>query len=173
MCGPFETMKKLAVCAVLVLMCANAQAQDKAFGKLAKIKGVEFVHVDKSMISQAIKSGDGLHLGEAINIDDKDGSFLQNFSDMKVFRTDEQKACEQMKKAATKLLKGKKWQPLIDATGEEGQVVKIYQAKKGEQISNVVFATQDDETILVVIDGIFDIGKMIGMGNNGDDKDQQ
>ena len=171
MCGPFETMKKLAVCAVLVLTCANAQAQDKAFSKLAKIKGVDFVHVDKSMIEQAAKTGEGIHIGEAVNFDDEEGMFLKELSDVKVFRTEEQKAREQMKKAATKLLKQKEWQPLIDATSEEGQVVKIYQAKNGEQIKNVVFATQDDETVLVVIDGTFDLGKMMGMGNNEEDGD--
>lgn len=173
MYGSFETVKKLAVCAVLVLVCSAAQAENKAFDKLAKIKGVEYVHVDKDMIALAAKTREGLHLGDVINLDDKDGKFINTISNIKVFSSENKKSMVQMKKAATKILKGKEWQPLIDTKGEDGEVVKIYQAKDGEQTTNVVVATEDDEAVVVVIDGTFDITKLMGMsGDNEDNNDE-
>ena len=173
MYGPFETAKKLAACAVLILVCLTAQAENKAFEKLAKIKDVEFVHVDKNMIELASKTGEGLHLGDVINLDDKDGKFISTISNIKVFTSEKKKSMEQMKKAATKILKGKGWHPLVDTTGEEGEVVKIYQAKDGEQITNVVVAVEEDNAVVVVIDGTFDITKLMGMGNEDNQEGQE
>ena len=51
--SPLQTMRKLAVCAVLVFVCANAHAQSTNFEELAKIKGVEYVQVNKDMIKLA------------------------------------------------------------------------------------------------------------------------
>ena len=63
--GPLTTMKKLAVCAVLVFACVSAYAESKDFGKLSKIKEVEVMHIDKNMINLAAQSGAGLHIGDA------------------------------------------------------------------------------------------------------------
>ena len=167
--GLLKTMKKWAVCAVLVFVCVNVNAQCKDFDKLAKIKGVEYTHVDKSMLNMAFKSGEGLHLGESINIDDEGGKFLKDMNEIKVFECEGEENIEKFKKIAIKVLKAKKWEPLIDTKSDDGQIVKIYQAKKGEQITNVVLAIEDDEAQLVIIDGTFDLKKM--MGEHEEDND--
>lgn len=171
-CSPLTTMKKLVICAMLIFACTNANAQSKDFDKLAKIDGVEFVHIDKSMINLAAKTGTGLHIGESINIGDQNGEILNQFNDVKVFVCDKKKAAERLKTAALKLLKGKKWEPLIDTKGEDGEIVKIYQAKKGEQITNAILVVEEEEAQLVIIDGTFDITKMMGQqkGNNNEDQ---
>ena len=171
--GPLSTMKKLAVCAVLVFACVSAYAESKDFGKLSKIKEVEVMHIDKNMINLAAQSGESIHLGDFVHIDKADdGSLdmLETINEIKIYHCEKKDAMEKFKKEATKILKAKKWQALIDQKGEEGEIVKIYQAKDGDQISNVVFAQEKDDAVVVVIDGTFDITKMMGMG--GDDANE-
>ena len=172
MYASFETLKKLAACTVLVLVCLTAQAENKAFDKLSKIKDVDFVNVDKDMVALAAKSGEGLHLGDVVNLDDTDGKFLNTIDNIKVFSSENKKAMEQMQKTATKILKGKDWQPLIDMKGDDGEIVKIYQAKEGEKNTNVVVAIEEDECVVVIIDGTFDIKQMMEMGNKGNNEEQ-
>ena len=169
--GPLSTMKKLAVCAVLVFACVSAYAESKDFGKLSKIK--EVMHIDKNMINLAAQSGESIHLGDFIHIDKADdGSLdmLKTINEIKIFHCEKKDAMEKLKKEATKILKAKKWQALIDTKGDDGEVVKIYQAKDGEQVSNVVFAQEKDDAVVVVIDGTFDLTKVMGMG--GDDANE-
>lgn len=168
MYSPLATMKKLAVCAVMVCVCMGAQAENKTFDKLAKIKDVDLVRVDKSMIEMAAKAGTGIHLGDAINLDDESGDMLKSINGIKVFHCDKKEAMEELKNKATKLLKGKEWQTLMDMKSDEGQIVKIYQAKDGEDITNVVLALEEDEAVLVVIEGTFDLTKMMEKGNNAE-----
>jgi hypothetical protein len=171
-CGPLLTMKKLAVCAVLVFACVSANAENKDFDKLSKIKEVEVMHIDKNMINLAAQSGAGLHIGDAINFDDEDGDMIKTINEIKIYHCEKKGAMEKFKKEATKILKAKKWQALIDQKGEEGEIVKIYQAKDGEQNSNVIFASEEDEAVVIVIDGAFDLTKAMGMGNNNEDGTQ-
>ena len=166
--SPLQTMKKLAVCAVFAFVCVGANAQSNAFDKLAKIKGVEYQHVDKNMINLAAKQGNGLHVGEAVNLGggDDGGKFLDQFDDVKVFTCEEGGNIKKFQKAALKLLKGKEWEPLIDTKGDDGEMVKIYLSKKGEQSTNVILTVEEDEATLVVINGTFDLAKMMQQGMN-------
>lgn len=171
-CGPLLTVKKLAVCAVLVFACVSANAENKDFDKLSKIKEVEVMHIDKNMINLAAQSGAGLHIGDAINFDDEDGDMIKTINEIKIYHCEKKGAMEKFKKEATKILKAKKWQALIDQKGDDGEIVKIYQAKDGEQNSNVIFASEEDEAVVIVIDGAFDLTKAMGMGNNNEDGTQ-
>ena len=165
--SPLATMKKLAGCAVMVCVCAGAYAQNKVFDELAKMKGVEYTHVDKDMIKLAAKQGNGLHVGEVVNLGEGAGEeFLARFNDVKVFTCEEDGDIKKFQKVALKLLKGKEWEPLIDTKGEDGEIVKIYLSKNGEQSTNVILAVQDDEAQLVVISGTFDFAKMLQQGMN-------
>jgi len=168
MFGLLKAMKKWAVCAVLVFVCAGANAQSKDFEKLAKIKGVEYTHVGKDMISQAAKQGEGLHVGEVVNLGgDGDGEeFLNQFNDVKVFSCEEKGSIRKFKKTALNLLKGKEWEPLIDTKGDDGEMVKIYLSKNGEQSTNVILAVEEEEAHLVVFNGTFDFAKMLQQGMN-------
>ena len=169
--SPLQAVKKLAICAALVFVCINANVESKDFDKLAKMKGVEFTHINKDIVKMAFESGEGLHLGEAINIDDEGGDILNRIDDVKVFRREGSDNVEAFKKAALKVLKNKKWESLMDTKSDEGQAVKICQAKTGEQITNVVLAIQEDEAVLVVIDGTLDIAKMFTGGYDEEEDD--
>ena len=162
-----QAMKKLAVCAALVCVCAGAYAQNKVFDELAKIKGVEFQHVDKDMIKLAAKQGNGLQVGEVVNLGQGEGEeFLDQFNDVKVFSCDEEGDIKKFQKVALKLLKGKEWEPLIDTKGDDGEIVKIYLSKKGEQSTNVIMAVEENEATLVVISGTYDLTKMMQQDMN-------
>lgn len=165
MFSPMWTVRKWAVCAMLVLMCASANAQSVDFEKLAMIKGVEYTHVSKDMIKLAAKEGKGLHVGEMINLGDGEGEeFLNQFDDVKVFTCEQKGSIKKFKKTALNLLKGRQWEPLLETTGDEGEIVKIYLSKNGEHSTNVILSIEDDEANLVVIDGTFDLAKMIQEG---------
>lgn len=160
-----RTMKKWAVCAVLLFVCASANAQSVNFEELAKIKGVEYTHVDKNMIKLAAQQGQGLHVGEKINLGDGAGEdFLNQFDDVKVFTCEQKGSIKKFKKTAVNLLKGQEWEPLIDTKGDEGEIVKIYLSKNGERSTNVILAVEDEEANLVVINGTFDFAKMMQEG---------
>ena len=162
-----QAIKKLAVCAALVCVCAGAFAQNKVFDELAKMKGVDYTHVDKNMIKVAAKQGKGLHVGEVVNLGEGEGEeFLDQFNDVKVFTCEEGGDVKKFQKTAMKLLKGKEWEPLIDTKGEDGEMVKIYLSKNGEQSTNVILAVEEDEATLVVITGTFDLAKMLQQGMN-------
>ena len=57
--------------------------------------------------------------------------------------------------------------------GDEGQIVKIYQAKAGEHNTNFVLVIQEDEAVLVVIDGTLDIAKMFNGGYDDEEDDDE
>ena len=165
----FNVIKMLTVCAMLVFTCISANAETKEFDKLSKIKDVDVTHVNKGMIEQAAKTGAGIHLGENINFDDESGEILNTINEIKVFHCEKEKAMGELKDKAQKILKAKKWNPLIDTKDDDGRIVKIYQAKDGEQNTNVVFVVDEDEAVVVVIEGTFDITKMMGMDGDHED----
>ena len=166
--SPMQALKKLALCAALVFVCVNINAQSTNFDKLAKMKGVEFQHVDKEMIGLAAKTGQALQLGEYVNVGggDDDGKFLEQFDDVKVFSCEGESNIKKFQKATMKLLKGKEWETLVDTKGDDGEIVKIYLSKNGERSTNVILAVEDDEAHLVVINGTFDLMKLMGQGMN-------
>lgn len=166
--SPMQALKKLALCAALVFVCVNINAQSTNFDKLAKMKGVEFQHVDKEMIGLAAKTGQSLQLGEYVNVGggDDDGKFLEQFDDVKVFSCEGESNIKKFQKATMKLLKGKEWETLVDTKGDDGEIVKIYLSKNGERSTNVILAIEDDEAHLVVINGTFDLMKLMGQGMN-------
>ena len=164
--SPLRTIKKWAVCAVLVFVCAGANAQSTDFDKLEKIDGVEYQYIGKEMIALAAKQGEGLHVGD-IDLklgDGKGDEFLKKLDNVKVFTCEEKGSIKKFKKTALKLLKGQEWEPLLETKGDDGEIVKIYLSKNGEHSTNVIFSVEDDEAHLVVINGKFDFAKMMQQG---------
>ena len=158
-------MKKIILSRIVLLSVGSAYSQSTNFEEIAKIKGVEYTHVDKDMIKLAAKQGKGLHVGEMVNLGDGEGEeFLNQFNDVKVFTCEEKGSVKKFKKTALKLLKGQEWEPLIDTKGDDGEIVKIYLSKNGEHSTNVILAVEDEEANLVVINGTFDYAKMMQEG---------
>ena len=159
------SMKRIVLSLIVLFAAASANAQDTNFEEMAKIKGVEYTHVDKDMIKLAAKQGKGLHMGEMVNLGDGEGEeYINQFDDVKVFTCEEKGSIKKFKKTALNLLKGKEWEPLIDTKGDEGETVKIYLSKNGEYSTNVILAVSDEEANLVVINGTFDFAKMMQEG---------
>lgn len=159
---------KVALCAAVIFAPTSAKAQGKEFEKLAKIKGVEYVHMDKNAINSAIETGSGLNLGNVVNIDD---GFADMFDDLKVFSCEEKSVIKKFEKEATKFLKDTKWQSLIDTTDDDGEKVRILQAKNGEKTTTVIFTVEENEAALVIVDGKFNIAEMMGKYSETDDED--
>lgn len=158
-------MKKIILSIIVLLSVGSTNAQSTNFEEMAKIKGVEYTHVDKDMIKLAAKQGKGLHVGEMVNLGDGEGEeYLNQFDDVKVFTCEEKGSIKKFKKTALNLLKGKEWEPLIDTKGDDGETVKIYLSKNGEYSTNVILAVSDEEANLVVINGTFDFAKMMQEG---------
>ena len=170
--SPLRTMKKWAVCAVLVFVCAGANAQSTDFDKLVKIDGVEYQYIGKEMIALAAKQGEGLHVGdmEFIPEQGKGTDFYDQFDNVKVFTCEQKGSIKKFTKTALNLLKGQEWEPLMDTKDDDGEIVKIYLSKNGEYSTNVILAVEDDEANLVVISGTFDLAKMMqqAMNKNGE-----
>lgn len=159
---------KVALCAAVIFAPTTAKAQGTEFEKLAKIKGVEYVHMDKNAINSAIETGSGLNLGNVVNIDD---GFADMFDDLKVFSCEEKSVIKKFEKEATKFRKDTKWQSLIDTTDEDGEKVRILQAKNGEKTTTVIFTVEENEAALVIVDGKFNIAEMMGKYSETDDED--
>lgn len=158
-------MKKIILSLIVLLSVGSAYGQSTNFEEIAKIKGVEYTHVDKDMIKLAAKQGNGLHVGEMVNLGDGEGEeFLDQFDDVKVFTCEEKGSVKKFKKTALKLLKGQEWEPLIDTKGDDGEIVKIYLSKNGEHSTNVILAVEEEEANLVVINGTFDYAQMMQEG---------
>ena len=164
--SPLRTMKKWAVCAVLVFVCASANAQSTNFEKLAKIKGVEYTHVSKDMIKLAAQQGECLRVGNIVNLGGNDlgGTYLHQLDDVKLFSCEEKGSIKKFTKTALNLLKGEQWEPLIDTKDEDGGIIKIYLSKNGEHSTNAFLIVEDEEAHLVVLNGTFDLAKMMQEG---------
>ena len=166
--SPLRTMKRLAVCAMLMIVCVHASAQNKDFEELAKIDGIEYQHLDKKAISEAVKQKQGL-------LDDVEANGISfdkveimnniakilNMDDLMVFSCTEEKAVEPLKKSVVEILKGDGWEAIIDVKGDDGQVVKIYQNETGDKKTSVIFGSDKDDTKLMVIEGALGILQMM------------
>lgn len=166
--SPLRTMKRLAVCAILMIVCVHASAQNKDFEKLAKIDGIEYEHLTKDMIREAVQkkqdlldevevNGMTLDKAEIMNNIAK----ILNMDDLQVFSCKEEKAVEPLKKSVVEILKGDGWEAIIDVKGDEGQIVKIYQNKTGDKNTSVIFGSDKDDTKLMVIEGALGILQMM------------
>ena len=166
MFSPLQTMRKWAVCAVLVFVCANAHAQSTNFEELAKIKGVEYVQVNKDMIKHAAQQGECLRVGDIVFTPEqgKGADFYDQFDNIKVFTCEQKGSIKKFTKTALNLLKGQEWEPLMDTKDDDGEIVKIYLSKNGERSTNVILAVSDEDANLVVINGTFDFAKMMQEG---------
>ncbi len=164
--SPLRTMKRLAVCAILMIVCVHASAQNKDFEKLAKIDGIEYEHLTKDMIREAVQkkseqldevNGMTLDKAEIMNNIAK----ILNMDDLQVFSCKEEKAVESLKKSVQEILKGDGWESILDIKGDDGQIVKIYQNKTGDKQTSVIFGSDKGDTTLMVIEGPLGILQMM------------
>ena len=152
---------KVALCAAILLASTGANASNKYFKKLAKIDGVEHIHIGKYLLKLAAKNGGRVDFGENISFVGKSGDILKKIDTIDIYNSEEKKTIEQLSQHVRSILDGNDWEPLITATGEDGEKVKIYQHKKGKHTTVIFFAEEDGEASLVVIDGKLDMAQLM------------
>ena len=166
MISPLRTMKKVVLCAMLMIVCVNASAQNKAFEKLAKIDGIEYEHLTKDMIREAVqKKSEQLDEVNGIHFDKEEIknniAKILDMDDLQVFSCKEEKAVESLKKSVQEILKGDGWESILDIKGDDGQIVKIYQNKTDGKQTSVIFGSDKEDTKLMVIEGSLGILQMM------------
>ena len=166
MISPLRTMKKVVLCAMLMIVCVNASAQNKAFEKLAKIDGIEYEHLTKDMIREAVqKKSEQLDEVNGIHFDKEEIknniAKILDMDDLQVFSCKEEKAVESLKKSVQEILKGDGWESILDIKGDDGQIVKIYQNKTDGKQTSVIFGSDKEDTKLIVIEGSLGILQMM------------
>ena len=152
---------KVALCAAILLTSTGANAANKDFKKLAKIDGVEHVHIGKFLLNLAAKDGGRVDFGENMSFVGKSGDILKKIDTIDVYTSEEKKTIEQLSQHVRSILDGNGWKPLINATDEDGEKVKIYQNQHGKHTTVIIFAEEDGEASLVVIDGKLDMAQMM------------
>ena len=158
----------------MALMVSVAFGQSNAFKQLKQIEGVESIHIDKFLLNLAAKNDGGeLDLGEGVSFNVKDGDFLKKIDDIRIYSTEDKDAVSQMSKRVKSVLNGKGWEPLIDMKDEDGQKVKMYQAKGGKHSTMVIFAEEDDGASLVVIEGKVDFAELLAQEMNEEKEAQK
>ena len=156
---------KVALCAAIMLTSTGANASNKDFKKLAKIEGVEHVHVGKFLLNLAAKNGESVSFGENISIGDKSGNILKKINTIDVYTSEEKKTIEQLSQHVRNILDGNDWEPLINMTDEDGEKVKIYQKQQGKHTTVIIFAEEDGKASLMVIDGKLDMAQLMEQMN--------
>jgi hypothetical protein len=156
---------KVALCAVIMLTPIGANASNKDIKKLAKIEGVEHVHIGKFLLNLAAKNGGDINFGEDISISDQSGNVLKKIDTVDVYTCEEKNSAEQLSQQVRSILDGEGWEPLIDATDGEGYKSKIYQNQQGKHTTVIIFAEEDGEASLVVIDGKLDMAQLMEQMN--------
>ena len=152
---------KVALCAAIMLISIGANASNKDFKKLAKIDGVEHVHIGKFLLNLAAKNGGRVDFGENMSFVGKSGDILKKIDTIDVYTSEEKKTIEQLSQHVRSILDRKGWESLINATDEDGEMVKIYQNQKGKHTTVIIFAEEDGEASLVVIDGKLDMAQLM------------
>lgn len=156
---------KIALCTAIMFVSTGANALGKNFKKLAKIEGVEHVHIGKFLLSLAAKNGESVNIGDGITFTGKSGDMLKKINSIDVFTSEEKKTVEQLSQQVRSILDGNGWEPLIDAKDEDGQRSKIYQKQQGKHTTVVIFAEDEGEASLVVIDGKLDMAQLMEQMN--------
>lgn len=152
---------KVALCAAILLAATGVNASNKEFKKLAKIEGVEHVHIGKFLLNLAAKNGESINIGDGISFSGKSGDILKKINSIDVFTSEEKKTAEQLSQQVLSILDNDGWEPIINAKDEDGQRSKIYQKQQGKHTIIAIFAEDEGEASLVVIDGKLDMAKLM------------
>ncbi len=154
-------MKKLLLSMAMALMVSVAFAQSNAFAKLADIKGVEHVVINKTMLNLAAKSGGDFDFGDDLSLEGMSGDMLKKLENISIYNCEEEDGVEAMSKQVASILNGRGWEPLVVGTDEDGEKMKISQFKKGKKSTIAIFHEEEGESSLIVLEGKMDFKKMI------------
>ena len=109
-------MKKILLVAVIALCGIAAQAQNKIFEKYAKMEGVEYVCINKSLISSGLSflAGGGQVTYDSLAVNGTDLGEFANFNRMIIITAKGDKK-QQLSKDIQKLSKEKDYEILMES----------------------------------------------------------
>ncbi|MBO4430564.1 MAG: DUF4252 domain-containing protein [Bacteroidaceae bacterium] len=154
-------MKRTILCVAMALCVGCAFAQSNAFAKLADIKGVEHVVINKTMLNLAAKSGGDFEFSDDLSLEGMSSDMLKKMENISIYRCEEKDGAEAFGIQAGSIVSGRSWEPLLVGTDEDGEKFTISQLKKGKKSTIAIFHEGEDESTLVVIEGKLDFKKLI------------
>lgn len=164
--GRMSTLKKWAICAVLVFVCANVSVHAEGFKKMAKINGVEHVHINKTLLNYIAKNESSINMRHSQILGNDASTFLKKINDMEVYTSDNKEAAEKMDEMMKNITNSSDWKQLVDQKDIDGQKVKIYENKHGKNYTFVVFEGESDEASLTIIKSEQDLSRMLEQYDN-------
>ena len=154
-------MKRTILCVAMALMVSVAFGQKDDFKQLKQIEGVEHVTINKTMLDMVAKSGGDLDFGENLSVSGMSGDILKKMESLSIYHCEAKEAAENLSTQVKRILGGRGWEPLVNANGDDGEKMKIYQLQKGKNSTLVIYTEEDDESALIVIDGKLDFAKLM------------
>ena len=154
-------MKRTILCVAMALMVSVAFGQKDDFKQLKQIEGVEHVTINKTMLDMVAKSGGDLDFGENLSVGGMSGDILKKMESLSIYHCEAKEAAENLSTQVKRILGGRGWEPLVNANGDDGEKMKIYQSRKGKNSTLVIYTEEDDESALIVIEGKMDFAKLM------------
>ncbi len=147
-------MKKNALILAVIALSVSALAQDgkSIYNKYSNEEGVSAVYISPAMfkligkIPEIKVEEDGVDLSPII----------QSLTGMYILSSDNPKVCAQLRDEASKFVKSKKYELLMEAK-EAGEAVKMYTIGNDKTVNGLVLlASEKDEVSFICLDGKMD-----------------
>ena len=153
-------MKRTILSIALALCVGCAFAQSNAFAKLADIKGVEHVNINKTMLNLAAKSGGNFDFGDGLALEGMEDDMIKKMENIRIFNCEDKEGAEAFGIQVGSILSGRGWEALM-VGAEDGEKLNISQFKKGKKSTIAIFHEEEGESSLIVIEGKLDFKKII------------
>ena len=153
-------MKRTILSIALALSVGCAFAQSNAFAKLADIKGVEHVNINKTMLNLAAKSGGNFDFGDGLALEGMEDDMIKKMENIRIYNCEDKEGAEAFGIQVGSILRGRGWEALM-VGAEDGEKLNISQFKKGKKSTIAIFHEEEGESSLIVIEGKLDFKKII------------
>lgn len=159
---------KVALIALSTLYSSALYAQMRAIEKLSEIKDIQYHHVDREAITEALNNNLDISFGDTTIIGGKNSDDILKEVDELYVLTAEANAAKKLSKGAQKILKGKEFKSLININGDENGTVQICTAEQqGKNVLAWLVNSDEGEVVFVVIKGSLNLSKLVeGIGSN-------
>ena len=153
-------MKRTILSIALALCVGCAFAQTNAFAKLADIKGVEHVNINKTMLNLAAKSGGDFDFGDGLSLEGMGDDMIKKMENIRIYNCEDKEGAEAFGMQVRSILSGRGWEPLVVGS-EDGEKMNISQFKKGKKSTIAIFHEEEGESSLIILEGKLDFKKLI------------
>lgn len=161
-------MKKLIFIITCAMMAGSLWAQHQ-LEALSELKNVEYVHFDKSAISEIAKNKGSIDVGDNSIVKDASGDILKLLDEVYVITADAKRAAKKVKKSAQSFIKTERLRSILDVKGDKKEQVKIYHSQNGEDAHTCALLVNDNgKTVFVVLKGDLNLGDLIFNAMNKD-----